>query len=569
MLGIRKQRLASLTLLIGFGLTACQNPPPTTPTPTPTPSPTASPTPTPTPEPSPEPTPTPTATTTPVPGQQTQFAATLTGSQEVPSVNTSGYGSARLQMNAERTEVTIEVTATGLSGPLTGAHIHEGMAGASGPAVKPLEIKGNTVKGVWRLNDTVSPLTSDLITKLMNGQLYINLHTTANPNGEIRGQIIATQDELFPVYLSSDQEIPPVNLGATGSALVRIGPGQSEISVDGYVNNLSGEITAAHIHKGNSNENGDVVKTLIVENNRFRITWRRNDATQPLTTDLLNDLRNGSLYVNVHTSAHPNGELRGQIMTSVPTIIKADSMLHAEMTGAAAIPAVNTSAYGVAEVHLNGIRDELTVDMKVSGLSGPITGAHIHSGNSSQTGQLVKPLTVNGNTVTGTWKMTDVQNPFTLSLVDSLLGGNLYIDVHTAAHATGEIRGQIMPTLNKVYSIMLEGSQEVPAVNTDATGAASVMLSPDHKTVTIKGQIHDLSGPITGARIHNGPTGLSGLVVKNLEVNGSMISGTWSVTDPESPLTADHVSKLMSGDYYLNVYTAAYPNGEVRGQITD
>ncbi len=557
--------LASLAFM--STVIACQPAPPVgTP-----PVPSASPTPvvTPTPRPTALPTPTPDLTPTPVPGQERQFAAILTGSQEVPAVGGAGYGTSRIVLNKESNTVEISVVTSGLSGPITGAHIHAGIAGQNGDVVKPLAIRGNVVTGTWRLNDTVSPLTETTLAQLLNGELYVNIHTQANPGGEIRGQVTATQDELYPVYLSGDQEIPAVGGGAMGAALVRIGPGQSEVKIEGYANQLTSEIIGAHIHKGVKGANGAVVKALIVDNNKFSVTWKRSDATNPLTTELLADLRAGNLYLNVHTPTNPDGEVRGQVMASAPLTVKADSMFVTELRGSSEVPAVNNDAYGVAELKLNGDRDEVMVEVTTSGLSGPITGAHIHKGPANANGAVVKPLTINGNRLSATWKMSDNPNPLTLTLLNDLLTGNLYLNAHTDANPGGEIRGQIMSTQNKIYSVLLEGNQEVPAVNTDAKGSAWVMISPDHSQVTVKGYAHGLSGVITGAHIHAGPLGLSGPVLKPLVVNGNVYELTWTATDAVEPLTEEKVKKLMNGEYYINVHTAANPNGEVRAQIVE
>lgn len=555
--------LAGMALMSTF--IACQPAPPvgTPPIPTPTPTPVVSPTPTPT------PIPTPTPEATPVPGQERQFAAILTGSQEVPAVGTAAYGTARISLDKENNTVEVSIVTSGLSGPITAAHIHVGNAGQNGSAVKPLDIRGNIVTGTWRLNDTVSPLTETTLNQLLNGELYVNVHTHANPNGEIRGQITATQDELFPVYLSGDQEVPGVSGGAMAAALVRISPNQNEVRVEGYASQLSSEIIGAHIHKGAKGVNGDVVKPLIVNSNQFSVTWKRTDATNPLTTELLSDLRAGNLYLNLHTPTHPDGEVRGQAMASAPLTVAADSTFVTELMGVNEVPAVLTNAYGVAELKLNGDRNEISVEVTTSGLSGPITGAHIHKGPMGSNGAIVKPLNINGNRLSASWKMSDNPNPLTLTLLNDLLTGNLYLNAHTAANPGGEIRGQLMSSQDKVYTLLLEGDQEVPAVNTAAKGAAWVMISPDHSQVTIKGYANGLSGAITGGHIHAGPMGLSGPVLKPLTIAGNMYQLTWTTLDPVEPLTEEKVKKLMNGEYYLNLHTAVNPNGEIRAQIVD
>lgn len=572
------KHLASLAISSTLLMTACQAPGNTNypPAPEPTPNTSASPTPmpsvTPTTMPTTSPTTMPTTSPTmpPVTGNESRFSARLTGTQEVPAVATSATGSARVYLNAEKTVATVQVTTSGLSGPITGAHIHDGMAGANGDVVKALDIQGNVLTATWRTNDNVTPLTADLINDLMNGGLYINVHTAANPNGEIRGQINSTTDWLYPVYLSPEQEVPALNSGATGTAHVRLRADQSAVVIEGYAHNLSGDITGAHVHMAETGVNGNVVKPLTVDGNKFSITWSKTDAENPLTDELINDLMDGELYLNVHTSANPDGEIRGQITaTTLPTDTRAMSYFTTELTGGNEVPVVEGDGYGTVEMMLDGERDTVTLEARISGLSGNITGAHIHQGEAGANGPVVKALTVEDNRLTATWNRSDTEFPFTTSLLNDLLTGKLYVNVHTAANPDGEIRGQIMSTLNKVYTVQLEGSQEVPTVNTDALGTARVMLSPDHRSITVKGIAHGLSGDITGAHIHMAPIGLSGAVVKPMVVTGNTFAVTWTPNDNNNPLTPNAVKQLMDGSFYLNVHTAANPNGEIRGQIVE
>ncbi|HZI30188.1 MAG TPA: CHRD domain-containing protein [Gemmatimonadaceae bacterium] len=127
------------------------------------------------------------------------FEASLTGAQEVPPVTTPATASATFISSTSGATTTIQytVTVTGnLSGPVTAAHIH-GPAGTGVNAnpIVTLTVSNTTgrtgvlVSGSFTTTGNASVTMAQLLTHMLAGNTYVNLHTTANPNGEIRGQI--------------------------------------------------------------------------------------------------------------------------------------------------------------------------------------------------------------------------------------------------------------------------------------------------------------------------------------------------------------------------------------------
>ena len=105
----------------------------------------------------------------------------LSGANEVPPVKTSASGSGTI-MIADDGAVSGSVTATGVAG--TAAHIHEGAPGANGPVIVPMTKDGDTYKVV-----AGAKLTPAQMASFKAGNLYVNVHSAANPNGEIRAQL--------------------------------------------------------------------------------------------------------------------------------------------------------------------------------------------------------------------------------------------------------------------------------------------------------------------------------------------------------------------------------------------
>jgi hypothetical protein len=128
----------------------------------------------------------------------------LAGAKEVPPVKTKAKGEASFTLNPKATSITYSVTVSGLPSP-TAAHIHMGAPGKNGPPVVILyptasgaAQKGNVLaKGVITASSLVGPLKgkplSDLLRVIRSGDVYVNVHTTAHSDGEIRGWIARTR----------------------------------------------------------------------------------------------------------------------------------------------------------------------------------------------------------------------------------------------------------------------------------------------------------------------------------------------------------------------------------------
>lgn len=129
----------------------------------------------------------------------TEFTATLTGANERPNPNSStATGTATVTIVGENS-VTFTVTVAGLTN-VTAGHIHVGKASVAGAVivgVAPAILPTGTFSGTFNSGTIVAgdlasaPVTmTSLIALIRNGDAYVNLHTTANPGGEIRGQLV-------------------------------------------------------------------------------------------------------------------------------------------------------------------------------------------------------------------------------------------------------------------------------------------------------------------------------------------------------------------------------------------
>ena len=113
-----------------------------------------------------------------------KFKATLDGKSENPPTTSTGTGTADIDYDAATKKLSWKLTYSGLTGPATAAHFH-GPAEAGKDAGVEVAIPGATSSPA----EGSATLTDAQAADLASGKLYVNVHTAANPKGEIRGQV--------------------------------------------------------------------------------------------------------------------------------------------------------------------------------------------------------------------------------------------------------------------------------------------------------------------------------------------------------------------------------------------
>ena len=146
-------------------------------------------------------------------GQQ-EFTSNLNGQSEVPLVETNATGTSQFELNDDRDEMSYDLEVQDLEGVLF-AHIHEGNNNENGPIIVTLfnesepsnEVDGELASGDFTSDDFEGMLQGKTMTDLVNimnsGDAYVNVHTEANPSGELRGTI---EQGISEIGTSSDGE---------------------------------------------------------------------------------------------------------------------------------------------------------------------------------------------------------------------------------------------------------------------------------------------------------------------------------------------------------------------------
>ena len=274
----------------------------------------------------------------------------LTGDDQVPPVVTDVTGSALLVLSddGESLDYTIQLLNPSNKELLgeAGAHIHCGRTSQNGAVKATLAPPGADTRNEFSILGTLTAANltdercgdtiEEVYLNLLFGSAYINVHSTENPSGEVRGHV----DELGTVLafeLSGDAEVPPVETAVTGSVLIQESFGIMDVFL-GVTNPsgvlLFGEI-GAHIHCGGPDENGPVVVDLMVgdatdvTSTTLSTIVRDDDILDPAcgstVEEILTKLQAEEAYVNVHSAANPSGEVRGTAGTEAPVTFTTSS----------------------------------------------------------------------------------------------------------------------------------------------------------------------------------------------------------------------------------------------------
>ena len=114
-----------------------------------------------------------------------KYKAMLNGKSEVPPTTSTGTGTADIDYDPASKKLSWKLTYTGLSGPAKAAHFH-GPAEAGKNGGVAVAIPGATSSPA----EGSATLTDAQAADLVAGKYYVNVHTEANPGGEIRGQVM-------------------------------------------------------------------------------------------------------------------------------------------------------------------------------------------------------------------------------------------------------------------------------------------------------------------------------------------------------------------------------------------
>ncbi|MCC6585094.1 MAG: CHRD domain-containing protein [Bryobacterales bacterium] len=280
------------------------------------------------------------------------FMAVLSSQNEVPPISTAATGggafhalrafdaNGRYVMGAGFFTSNFNF---GSQQRLTGWHLHRGIAGANGSVVldsgltaaQQVDTAENGTGALQRVmtyqpdNAAAASALTDIFDN--SGGFYMNIHSTTNPGGFIRGQMIPAERIVTSVNMSTANEVPALTLDAGAPAaiwadMVRTSSGDVGFALLTYsVNHRFPEaatFTGLHIHEGAAGANGPVrldsglsgANNVASADGFGNITRSFLVSSETGLTALNGLLANPEgFYLNLHTTVNPSGAVRAQV----------------------------------------------------------------------------------------------------------------------------------------------------------------------------------------------------------------------------------------------------------------
>jgi hypothetical protein len=287
------------------------------------------------------------------------------------------------------------------------------------------------------------------------------------------------------------QEVSGVTTNAKGVATMVLNVIRDSLCITSNMGGFGSTLNGLHLHSGAAGANGAVLVDLTGDINGNTISGA--GLTQVLITELLES----RVYINVDTAANPNGELRGQINR----VAEGYSII---MNGAQEVPAVSTMASGGGIITVSRDRNNAHVMLVAQNMAGTISGAHLHNAAAGSNGGVLFDLTglFTGNESFSSafgYLTSDDSTPFNGASEVEARNNRMYVNIHNATNANGEIRGQVYrgSECNTVSALGLEEANKVSTLSVYPNPVgSSLTISKENfvagesmKMISISGQV--------------------------------------------------------------------------------
>ena len=517
------------------------------------------------------------------------YVAGLSGHQEVPAVSSLAEGIALLEFNATGDSIDISGDVAGLSGPIDvnaagGAHIHLGYAGSNGPVELPIGIVDNGGGNATFVDSTYFVGDRpELVAALASGEAYVNVHTVFWPGGEVRGQIVRgdLDRDFYDAMLYGEQENPPVLTDGMGGVLIEASDDSlwvtGSFSLDNPLIPAAG--TGTHLHLGFFGQNGGIVLSLtptMAAGSMTEGVFERGVNRFALPDGLVDSIDARRVYANIHSVAHPSGEIRGQVVDYGSSLYMGYVSYDAPSVlpdADAAMRVLIEKPFGDQQLFYSGSYAGFSPALFASGLTPFIVISNPFDPNPGTRASVAFPAnSVSATPGEGVLPLTELTN----------VGPSVFVglDVRTFSSVGLAFSGTEIPFESTIYheckrlfGAPMTASQTVP--NARSTGLGQLNVEYYGNRIEVAGDFAGLTDTLLGSNglhIHDGFAGRAGGVVQGLNyLNQVFQTGPVTFVFPFNntyPITTAQAQAMRDRGYYLNAHTSAFPMGEVRGQVT-
>ncbi len=261
---------------------------------------------------------------------QTIFQSNLFGQAEIPPVQTDAYGTCVGVLDDTETVFTLSCEHT-VDSP-TASHVHTGFSDENGPIALDLGDPSSPIQNEWLLDD-------EDLARLLAGGFYVNVHTTANPGGHIRGQLKPTQPlagQTLSTALSGDQVVPAVATDSSGAChvdvdvdFVQLQPADEADLRIRCTHDVNDVLGAELVIGGEEGEEGTVVIDLGNGAVPIDVEVTLDDS------EVIQAFLDGEAFIQILSDSHSEGELRGQLdgcLTGPNALCLNDDRFHVSVT---------------------------------------------------------------------------------------------------------------------------------------------------------------------------------------------------------------------------------------------
>jgi uncharacterized protein (TIGR03437 family) len=434
----------------------------------------------------------------------------------------------------------------------------------------------------------------------------------------------------FLTQLLPANETPPITDTSTGNVIVWVhvvrdnGGNITSGSVDFDVSTKFSSavtVTGLHIHNAPAGTAGSIViptdvnattNSIAVDaTGKVRIQKQVQvpaPATVATIVDMLANPQN--YYVNIHTTDHAGGAMRGQVVPAEMKVVMGLMSTQNEVppttsngSAVATVTVLRAKDAGGNVVFAEAIFNAIYTGMDAASSGTVFTGFHIHNGVAGINGPVIINTGIAGGAAavpidpsgSGTLNYLVAVNPNDATFAAEVVvinglfdnPGGFYINVHSDKFGGGVARDQLRNTDSATYQVsMLPSNETPPIVGLAATGTSAVSiytLRNADGSVAAGTAIFDVNfrgfpaaTTFTGLHIHDGPAGVAGGVTINTGLGGANTivsdTGSGNVYKTVTVSTTAGIATLNSivkdaSQQYVNLHTTVNPGGAIRSQL--